>query len=118
MKIMINNNKLLDVTEKCLVVKNNKLFNVSTNEYEAIDGDSVEFITQDNRGEQFVLRGTVKGYTCNRRIELKGSSCLYAMVNGTGKNITHLSSITWSNCHHIEAEPEKDLELEFAEMAL
>ena len=117
MEIVINNSKLFRIAEKCLVVKNNKLFNVATNEYEAIDGDSIEFITLDRRGEQCVIKGIVKGYTCNRRVELKGSNCLYATVNGTGKNITHMSVIT--ECDEgMCVEEEKDLELEFAEMAL
>lgn len=121
MKIVINNSKTINIIDQCLVVKNNKLFNIMTNQYEGIDGDLIEFITLDSKGEQTVVTGVVKGYTCNRRIELKGVNCLYATVNGTGKNITHVSSITETDCKYEEemkAEIEKEMELEFAEMAL
>ena len=121
MKIVINNSKTVYIIEACLVVKNKKLFNIMTNEYEAIDGDSIEFITLDKNGEQTVMSGTVKNYTCNRRIELKDANCLYATVNGTSKNITHLSTITETDCKYEEEmreELEKERELEFAEMEL
>ena len=121
MKIVINNSKTINVIEQCLVVKNNKLFNTMTNQYEGIDGDSIEFITTDSSGEQCVIRGIVKGYTCNRRIELRGVHAVYATANGTGKNITHISSITETDCKYEEElgeELEKERELEFAEMAL
>lgn len=121
MKIVINNSKTIDIVEACLVVKNNKLFNIMTNEYEGIDGDSIEFVTLDNNGEQSVVKGIVKNYTCNRRIELKDVNCLYATVNGTGKSITHISSITETDCKYEEEmreQLEKERELEFAEMEL
>ena len=121
MKIVINNSKTIDIVEECLVVKNNKLFNIMTNEYEGIDGDSIEFVTLDNNGEQSVVKGIVKNYTCNRRIELKDANCLYSTVSGTGKSITHISSITETDCKYEEEmreQLEKERELEFAEMEL
>jgi len=111
MQIEINNSKTINVVEQTLIVKNNKLFNVITNTYEAIDGDKIEFCTFDSKGNRFWMSGTVDGYTCSRRIKLKGVSDLYACVDAINKIITHKSTITNSDYVDAEKEAEDDFEL-------
>lgn len=94
MKIEINNSIVFDVYEKCLIVKNGKLYNTNTNEYEAIEGDKITFCSSTNTNSETWIHGTVENYTCNRRVKLKGICELYAIKLGTKKIIQHLSSIT------------------------
>lgn len=103
MVIEINKNLILNVFEQCLVVKDGKLFNTNTNEYEAIEGDKVKFCFTNYFGVDCWVSGTVDGYTCNRRIKLKGVHDLYAIKHGTKKTIKHLSVITDSDCEDDEA---------------
>ena len=94
MRIEINNSKTINVIEKNLIVKNNKLYNVVTNEYEAPDGDRIQFCTVLANGKKAWIGGTVDGYTCNRRIKLKGDGSLYASLQSTGKVVERHSTIT------------------------
>ena len=97
MVIEINENLILTVFEKCLIVKDGKLFNTNTNEFEAIEGDKVRFCFVSDFGIDCWICGTVDGYTCNRRIKLKGVRELYATKQGSKKTIEHLSKITDSD---------------------
>lgn len=97
MVIEINENLILTVFEKCLIVKDGKLFNTNTNEFEAIEGDKVRFCFVNDCGIDCWICGTVDGYTCNRRIQLKGVRELYATKQGSKKTIEHLSKITDSD---------------------
>lgn len=97
MVIEINENLILTVFEKCLIVKDGKLFNTNTNEFEAIDGDKIRFCITNNFGVDCWIGGTVDGYTCNRRIKLRGVRELYATKQGSKKTIEHLSKITDSD---------------------
>ena len=97
MVIEINENLILTVFEQCLVVKDGKLFNTNTNEFEAIEGDKIKFCFVNDFGVDCWIAGTVDGYTCNRRIKLKGNRDLYAMKSGTKKVIEHYSKITDSD---------------------
>lgn len=97
MTIEINENVVLTVFEKCLIVKDGKLFNTNTNEFEAIEGDKVRFCFVNDFGIDCWICGTVDGYTCSRRIKLKGVRELYATKQGSKKTIEHLSKITDSD---------------------
>ena len=94
MRIEINNSKTLTILEQNLIVKNHRLYNTVTNEYEALDGDKIQFCVISANGSKVWIGGTVEGYTCNRRIKLKGVNELYAAAQGVGKVIERCSTIT------------------------
>jgi hypothetical protein len=112
MRIEINNSKTLTILEQNLIVKNNKLFNTLTNKYEAIDGDKVLFCILNEKGDRTWLSGIVEGYTCNRRIKLKGVHELYAAVKDEGKLIEHNSSITDTDYVKVEEEIKQKIKTE------
>ena len=104
MTIEINNSKTVNVAEYSLIVRDKKLFNIVTNEFEAIDGDKITFCALDIHNHKFWVSGTVDGYTCNRRIKLKNVNELFACAIGTRKTIVHNSIITDSDFEPIEEE--------------
>ena len=89
MLIRLNNGKVLNVVDKCLVVKNGKLFNEVTKQYEGVDGDDVNFCIPTTSGGNCWVFGVVEGYTCNRRIVMRNTKTPYAIKEGTEKNIKH-----------------------------
>lgn len=93
MLIRLNNGKSINVVEKCLTVINGKLYNTDTQQYEGLDGDKVEFYFTNQHGHQCWVRGTVDGYTCNRRIKLQDVNELYATSLNSKKTIEHNSTI-------------------------
>ena len=113
MIIEINNCLVLNVFEKCLIIKNGRLFNTNTNEYEAIEGDKITFCASTTSNSDCWVSGTVDGYTCNRRIKLRGVRELYASKMGTKKTIEHLSKITDSDCENDENEYVSQMESEW-----
>jgi len=94
MKIEINNSKVLDIKEECLIIKNNKLYNNVTKQYEGVDGDIVTFYVATSNGGQCWTRGTVDGYTCGRMVKLRGVEKPYEIAEGCIKVIDKVSSIT------------------------
>lgn len=94
MKIEINNSKTLIIPEQNLIIKHNRLYNTVTKDYEAIDGDKIQFCIKNDQGTRTWIGGVVEGYTCNRRIKLKGVNELYAAMENVGRVIEHLSTIT------------------------
>ena len=93
MLIRLNNGRILNVVDKCHIVKNGKLYNVVTKEYEGVEGDEVSFCVSTTSGGICWVFGTVEGYTCSRRIVMKGSKTPYAIKEGTSKEIKHKSRI-------------------------
>jgi len=93
MLIRLDNGKSINVVEKCLTVINGKLYNTDTQQYEGLDGDKVEFYFTNQHGHQCWVRGTVDGYTCNRRIKLQDVNELYATSLNSKKIINHISKI-------------------------
>ena len=93
MLIRLDNGKSINVVEKCLTVINGKLYNTDTQQYEGLDGDKVEFYFTNQHGHQCWVRGTVEGYTCNRRIKLQDVNELYATSLNSKKIINHISKI-------------------------
>ena len=94
MKVEINNSKTLVIPEQNLIIKHNRLYNTVTKDYEAIDGDKIQFCIKTDKGIRTWISGTVEGYTCNRRIKLKGVNELYAAMENIGKVIERCSVIT------------------------
>ena len=70
MKIKVNGDKILNVTEKSLTVKDGRLYNTLTKNYEGVDGDAVTFDISIN-GNGRVIMGTVQGYTCGEHIIIR-----------------------------------------------
>lgn len=93
MLIRLDNGKSINVVEKCLTVINGKLYNTDTQQYEGLDGDKVEFYFTNQHGHQCWVRGTVEGYTCNRRIKLQDVNELYATSLNSKKIINHISKV-------------------------
>lgn len=93
MLIRLDNGKSINVVEKCLTIINGKLYNTDTQQYEGLDGDKVEFYFTNQHGHQCWVRGTVDGYTCNRRIKLQDVNELYATSLNSKKVINHISKV-------------------------
>jgi hypothetical protein len=91
MYIKVNGDRVFEVTEENLVIKDDKLYNTQTKRYEGVDGDIVEFIRKDG-SNNVRCRGTVDGYTCGSRVKIRGVD----KVNEDSRDvsITHISSIT------------------------
>lgn len=94
MKIEVNKNLVLDIKEEHLIIKNNKLYNNVTKQYEAIDGDIVTFYAATSNGGKSWARGYVEGYTCDKRIKLRGVDKTYTLAEGCLKIIDSISRIT------------------------
>ena len=116
MQIEINNSKTLTILEQNLIIKNNKLYNTVTNTYEALDGDKIMFCIKTETGGRQWISGIVDGYTCNRRIKLKGVNELYAAEESFGKVIERCSTIT--DTDYVDKEETNKVEDEDWEMIL
>ena len=92
MVIKTNNNKEIKITEKDLVIQDGKLFNKTNGFYEALDGDTISFVTNIFNGYKITTRGTVDGYTYNGHIKLKGSKIEYEANYGYS-SINHMTRI-------------------------
>ena len=109
MKIKLDNSKVIDVAESMLTVKGGKLYNKMTNKFEGLDGDEITFYILDKEGKKLRMKGIVEGYTCNRRIQLKGARDLYAAAVAFEKTIVHKSTIIESDCQEtLEEKAEED----------
>lgn len=102
MKIEINNSNILDIAEEHLVIKNNRLYNNATKQYEGIEGDRVTFYTRTASGAKCFTSGTVDGYTCGRKVKLLGVSKAYEIAEDCIKIIDHISKITNTECDNKE----------------
>ena len=71
MVVKINGDYEVRIKEEDIVVKDKKLYNLTTKKYEAADGDIVEFITEKN-GVRTWHRGYVDGYTYGDKIPFRG----------------------------------------------
>lgn len=111
MHIEINNSKTLTIVEQNLIVKNHRLYNTVTDDYEALDGDKIQFCIKTPTGGRQWIGGIVEGYTCNRRIKLKGVNELYAADPTAGRVIERCSVITDTDYVNKEEEKEEDWEM-------
>ena len=90
MRIEINNEREIDISEQNLIVKDKKLFNTSTKSFEGLDGDVVTFINGNMK-----ISGTVDGYTHNGIIKIRGVEKPYVDISEI-TSIDHISVITAS----------------------
>lgn len=94
MKIEINNCQVIEVEESCLTIKNGRLYNTTTKQYEGVEGDRVTFFTTTASGAQCWTSGTVDGYTCDKRVKLRGVDKIYNLAPSCTKIVEHLSRVT------------------------
>lgn len=106
MIIQINNDRIIEVNEEYLCVKDKILFNKQTKKREGLDGDIVSFDVK-NGSKIMTCRGTVDGYTCGNKVKLMGVDKIYDNVSDI--KFEHISVITNSG--------ERDEELLIAESA-
>lgn len=100
MKILVSNGFEIEVAEKHLIVKDNKLYNTETKKYEGVEGDIVTFVTQLPSGHKVQTRGVVDGYTDGDTVKLRGVKLPYVYV--TDKTVEHTYTV-------ISLEEEKSL---------
>ena len=92
MVVKINGDYEVRIKEEDIIVKDKKLYNLTTKKFEAADGDIVEFITEKD-GVRRWHRGYVDGYTYGDRIPFRGVfGCDYHNI--TYKKIEHISSVS------------------------
>lgn len=101
MKVRIDGN-ICEIKEKELTVKDNKLYNTKTKEYEGVEGDLVS-VTYEENGEIKGLRGTVGGYTCGTHVLIRPR---FDFNNVKSKKIEHIMPVIL-----IEKSDEQDEEL-------
>ncbi len=106
MYIEVDNCKVINVVEKCLIVKDKRLYNTVTKQFEGVEGDGVTICYLNAVGEKCWVSGTVEGYTCNRRVKLRGNPCLFSCAEGTIKIINVLATITDTDCEEEEVNEE------------
>ena len=92
MIVKINGDYEVRIKEEDIVVKDKKLYNLTTKKYEAADGDIVEFITEKN-GVRTWHRGYVDGYTYGDKIPFRGVD-RSEYHNITYKKIEHISTVS------------------------
>lgn len=94
MLIRVNNSKMINVVETFLTVKNGRLYNLNSKCNEGVDGDRVTFSFITENGGKCWVSGTVDGYTCNRRVKLKGNNTVYLVAEDCSKMLdcTHIVS--------------------------
>jgi len=92
MKIKINSStNIVNVPEPFLEVKDKRLYNTVTKQYEGLDGDIATFLMKHEDGKTYEHRGTIDGYTCSGRIKFRGNDTVYTNVSGI--HIDHVSVI-------------------------
>lgn len=91
--LKVNNETEIAVREPHLTVRDNRLYNTRTNEFEGMDGDRVEFTRKDEQGT-WLVTGIVKGYTTEDSIPIRGVETPYKPMEGTKKTVEHISSVT------------------------
>lgn len=104
--------KTIKIDDACIIVKNGRLFNTVTKQFEGVDGDRVTFYVNGENGNKCWISGTVDGYTCNRRVKLKGVNKLYAIASDCTKVIDSLSRITDTDCEEQVEEIKNDIKIE------
>ncbi len=90
MFIKINNEYILEVTDKNLIVQDKKLYNKDTKLYEGVSGDIVSFDLNKD-GKIWSFRAPIDTYTCGTRIPIYGTQEPY---HAEKKTITHISVVS------------------------
>lgn len=89
---------IIEVTEKELVVKDKKLYNTKTKEFEGVEADLVE-IQYKKDGKTYGLRGSVGGYTCGSHVVIRPN---YEFNEVTTKKFEHISPVILVESHEDE----------------
>ena len=92
MKILVSNGFEIEINEEHLVVKDNKLYNTETNNYEGVEGDCVTFTTFLPSGHSVQTRGVVNGYTDGDVVKIRGVKLPYVHV--MDKMVEHTYTVT------------------------
>lgn len=111
MKIKVNGDYVFDIKEDYLMIKDKKLFNTNTKQYEGVEGDIVSFKYKTNSGEIKGYRGYVDGYTNGVSVKIRGINITY--TNLVEQKIEHVSTVTYDDGSSFE-----DMELLAATEAL
>lgn len=89
MLIKVNKDRILDVKEEHLIVKDKMLYNTKTKEYEGVDGDIASFEFEED-GRTVCFSGSVESYTCDDKVCIRGCNEPYLAPK---KKITHISVV-------------------------
>lgn len=90
MHVIVNCNKKIEITNPDIIVKDKRLYNVKTDSYEGVDGDSVSFDAETKFG-LMSIKGVVDGYTDGCYVKIRGVDAPY---NVTRKNIQRVSVVS------------------------
>lgn len=101
MKIKVSEH-IIEINEKELIVKNGKLYNTKTKEYEGVEADLIT-ISYEKDGKVYGLKGSVGGYTCGSHVVIRPN---YEFDNVKEKKIEHIMPVVL-----IEGTTEEDIEL-------
>ena len=103
MIIEVNKEYKIEVKEDYFIVKDKKLYNTRTKEFEGVEGDIVEFSFTAENGKPSGYRGYVDGYTTDKYVKIRGIEKVH--TNILSKKIEHISIVTdFTNETVIESE--------------
>lgn len=91
MRIKVNDTHEFEIEEQNLFVKDKKLYNSDTKQFEGVEGDIVEFIHNED-GRKVLLRGTVDKYTNSGVVKIRGREETYK-TDPTKMKMEHLSVV-------------------------
>lgn len=92
MIIEVNKDYKIEIKEDYLVVKDKKLYNTKTKEFEGVEGDIIEFKFSTGGGKELGYRGYVDGYTSDKFVKIRGVDKVH--TNIVSKKVEHISSVT------------------------
>ena len=102
--VKLDNGVLVSIKEDHFVVKDKKLYNAKTKQFEGVDGDRVYFTTFLCGGTKCITSGNVDEYTNEERIKLKGVKKTYE--NFRDVNIEHFHSVeVYTDDNSVVLEP-------------
>lgn len=90
MNILVNGEYTFEVPNT-LIVKDKKLYNTETKEFEGVEGDIVAIVEEVDGKLKRVIRGSVDGFTFGSRAKLRGLDKVYEHVKA--KEIDHVSTV-------------------------
>lgn len=90
MKIIVNGDYTFEVPNT-LIVKDKKLYNTETKEYEGVEGDIVALVEEVDGKLKRVVRGSVDGFTHGSYAKIRGVDTPYKNVKA--KEIDHVSTV-------------------------
>lgn len=91
MRIKVNDTYEFEIEEQNLSVKDKKLYNTESKQFEGVEGDIVEFTLEED-GHKILMRGTVDRYTNSGNIKIMGREQMYK-TEPVKMKIEHLSVV-------------------------